>query len=324
MAIFRIVGSRSGHRAITRIVFDVTEQKNDPRLQLQLLVPSWDLAMRSEAKSENTRKLYKRGTAAYFEWCDSKDQFPTLDKVSVQTFIAESMEQLNRTASTMKDYLKGLKSFARWCLAEGEVEHENISAMAPPGIGSKIRPSISEEYHDAMLATCNTTTFAGKRDTAILRLLRDAGPRAAEIVGLTTDDIVISKGFAIVRGKGDKDRFIAFGTDTTLALDRYLRARRSHKRADGKQLWLGAKGTTFGYSGLRHMIERRAEAAGVPKAHAHMWRRLWAHNWLDRGGSTDGLKALAGWTTDAMVQHYTEEFAMQRALKEARKLFNEE
>lgn len=280
--------------------------------------------MRAAGKSEATKKLYIRGAVAYFEWCDSKDQVPTFDKVSVQTFVAESMEQLNRTASTMKDYLKGLKAFARWCLAEGEVDHEDVSSMGPPQIGSKIRPLISEEYHSAMLAKCDTKTFAGKRDAAILRLLRDAGPRASEIIGLTVDDIVISKGFAVVRGKGDKDRFIAFGTDTTLALDRYLRARRSHKRADSKTLWLGAKGTTFGYSGLNHMIKRRAEAAGVPKAHTHMWRRLWAHNWLDKGGSRDGLKALAGWTTDAMVQHYTEEFAMQRALKEARKLFDEE
>lgn len=280
--------------------------------------------MRSARKSEATRKLYIRGTAAYFEWCDSKDLVPTFDKKPVQTFIAESMEQLNRTASTMKDYLKGLKSFAKWCLAEGEVDHEDVSAIGPPHVGSKIRPLISEEDHHAMLGTCDAKSFAGKRDTAVLKLLRDAGPRAAEIMGLEIDDVVISKGFAVVRGKGDKDRFIAFGTDTTLALDRYLRARRSHKRADSKALWLGAKGTTFGYSGLNHMIKRRAKSAGVPEAHTHMWRRLWAHNWLDRGGSRDGLKALAGWTTDAMVQHYTEEFAMQRALKEARRLFNEE
>jgi len=280
--------------------------------------------MRSARKSENTRKLYIRGTAAYFEWCDSKNVTPTFDKQTVQAFIAESMELLDRSASTMVSYLKGLKAFAKWCLAENEVESEGVTAIEQPQINSKIRPLIPENYHEAILATCDLRQFGGKRDVAILKLLRDAGPRASEIIGLNLEDIVISKGFAVVRGKGGKDRFIAFGTDTTLALDRYLRARRNHKHAGGKALWLGVKSPTLGYSGLDHMIKRRAVAAGVPKAHAHMWRRLWAHNWLDKGGSTDGLKALAGWTTDAMVHHYTEEFQMQRALKEARRLFDDE
>ena len=54
-----------------------------------------------------------------------------------------------------------------------------------------------------------------------------------------------------------------FGSQTAAALDRYLRVRRTHKRADSPALWVGMGGKSFGYYGLNESLRDRAKTAGV-------------------------------------------------------------
>jgi integrase/recombinase XerD len=123
------------------------------------------------------------------------------------------------------------------------------------------------------------------------------------------------------RGKGGKGRIAPFGPQTGMAIDRYIRARRSHRMADGPKLWLGADNwRDFNYFGLRHALERRAQAAGIADFHPHMMRHTAATRWLRAGGSEGGLMAVAGWSTRDMIDRYTGASASERAAAEARKL----
>jgi site-specific recombinase XerD len=62
--------------------------------------------------------------------------------------------------------------------------------------------------------------------------LADIDPRAGEAV--------------VRRGKGGKGRIVSFGSQTGIAIDRYLRARGGHRFAATPALWLGAKGSRVG------------------------------------------------------------------------------
>ena len=74
----------------------------------------------------------------------------------------------------------------------------------------------------------------------------------------------MTRGLVTVRrGKGGKGRVVPFGPQTAAALDRYLRARRSHRRADTVALWVGVGGKAFGYHGLNDTLRDRARSAGI-------------------------------------------------------------
>ena len=88
-------------------------------------------------------------------------------------------------------------------------------------------------------------------------------------------------------------------------IDRYLRARRTHRLADTGPLWVGAGGKTFGYYGLNTHLKERAEAAGIKGFHLHLLRHTAATRWLRAGGSEQGLMAVAGWSTRGMIDRYT-------------------
>lgn len=97
----------------------------------------------------------------------------------------------------------------------------------------------------------------------------ETGVRASETVALTFSDVEPLKDglVAIRRGAGMKGRVAPFGPQTAAALDRYLRARRSHKLASTSVLWLGVEGKSFAYFGLNDTLRDRAKRAGIEGFH---------------------------------------------------------
>jgi site-specific recombinase XerD len=96
-----------------------------------------------------------------------------------------------------------------------------------------------------------------------------------------------------VLGKGRRPRACPFGDKTAMALERYLRERRKRGTV-GDALWIGIKGPMTG-SGIRQMVWRRSEAAGIGRIYPHQLRHSFAHSWLAAGGNEQDLMRLVGW-----------------------------
>jgi len=173
----------------------------------------------------------------------------------------------------------------------------------------------------ALIAACKDRELRDKRDEAIIRLMMETGARAGEVLALTVDDVDLGSGMVTIRrGKGGKGRKVPVSPKTTAAIDRYLRARRTHRLASTPVLWLGQSGKQFGYHALRNTLQHRAQLASIGHIHPHLFRHTAADRWLDRGGSEGGLMAVAGWTRPDMLMRYPRARAEQRAADEARRL----
>lgn len=286
------------------------------------LLPSWELALRARNLSEGTVSTYRSNVGCYLRWCEGRQETARLDHAQVRAYIADLLE--GGEATTAKNHITALRSLSAWCVEEGELASDEMQMVRFPRVGKRHRPMVSAEDLQAMVATCDVKTFLGKRDAALLLFLSDSGGRSAEVLGLDVGDVLIAKGRALVRGKGDKDRWIPFSPATATVLDRYLRARRKHKLAEATpRFWLGDRGKTFGYQSMWYMVKKRAALAGVEaqSIHPHMFRRTFADRWLSAGGSTDGLMAVAGWEDMSMIRVYAGERANVRGLEEHQRLF---
>lgn len=148
----------------------------------------------------------------------------------------------------------------------------------------------------ALVKACSGKEMRDRRDEALVRLMVETGMRAGEVLALQIDDVDLARGMVrVVRGKGGKGRVAPFGPHTARALDRYTRMRRTHRLADTPQLWLGDRGKSLVYFGLRNTLQYRAEMAGIKGFHLHLLRHTAASRWLAAGGSEGGLMAVAGW-----------------------------
>uniref|UniRef100_A1UIV5 Phage integrase family protein n=1 Tax=Mycobacterium sp. (strain KMS) TaxID=189918 RepID=A1UIV5_MYCSK len=285
------------------------------------LLPSWQLALRSEGKAPGTIKTYTDGVAAFLRWCAATDTPPAITKPAVQGFIGDLLDGGAESATAVARF-KGVRQFARWMADEGEIDGDPLVGLKRPAQVRKVVPALSDDQLRALLDACRGKTLKHRRDEAIVRLMAETGMRAAELLGLTVADVDLTRGLAIVRrGKGSKGRVVPFGPQTGAALDRYVRsARRENRLTDHGPLWVGAGGKTFGYHGLDGTLKERAAAAGIANFHAHRLRHTAATRWLRAGGSEQGLMAVAGWSTRAMIDRYTGASAAERAAVESRSL----
>jgi site-specific recombinase XerD len=148
---------------------------------------------------------------------------------------------------------------------------------------------------------------AGVRDAALLAVLYGAGVRRAEVVKLDAADFGADSGEVRVRsGKDNKDRITYVqGLGCTAV-----------------EVWMDVRGSEAGplfvpihRSGRIHLrrmreqsvydiLERRAEAAGIPPFSPHDLRRTFAGDLLDAGADISTVQQLLGHASVTTTQRY--------------------
>src|SRR6266508_6953825 len=91
--------------------------------------------------------------------------------------------------------------------------------MRPPAVPDQPIPLLSEPQLRTLFAACAGKDFDARRDTALLMVLLDAGPRRAELLGMRVEDLDFEYDVVRVIGKGRRERALPFGRKTAMALD---------------------------------------------------------------------------------------------------------
>jgi site-specific recombinase XerD len=289
-------------------------------IDLAALLPSWELALRAERKSPQTIKSYGDAVRAFLRWCDEHGHSPALDRELMKGFVADLLDA-GAEPSTARSRQLGVRRFSAWLVEEGEIVNDPLLGLKAPKLDTKVTDSLTDTELKRLIKACAGKEFRDRRDEAIVRLMAETGMRAGEVTSLAITDIDLNRGLATVRrGKGGKGRLAPFGDQTARAIDRYLRARRTHRLAETAALWLGDRGKSLEYYGLHSALKSRAQLAGLTGFHPHLLRHTAASRWLAAGGSEGGLMAVAGWSTRDMIDRYTRSTAAERAAAEARGL----
>lgn len=289
-------------------------------LDYPALITSWTIALKAERKSEHTVRSYLIGVRAWLTYCDRESIPAALDRATVSAFVADLLDS-GYDPHTARARQLAVKRFSAWLAEEGETDRDELLGMKPPKLDTKVVETLTEDQCKALIKACSGKTLADRRDEALVRLLLEGILRAGEILALDLDDVNVVEGSATVRGKGGRARTVPFGPATARAIDRYLRLRKGHRlAAETPALWLAARRARLTYSGMRKALLKRAEAAGVPEFHPHLTRHTGATRWLEAGGSEGGLMAIAGWSSRAMLDHYTASTKAKRAAEESRRL----
>lgn len=290
---------------------------------LESLAASFDRVLHVEGKSERTRVLYGQSVGYFCNWLTAQGQPDDLSALTRENVLGwlESLRRRGLGDGTILTRWRGLRRFSTWLLAEQIIHIDPLAGIAvdkpePPPV-----PILTDDELAALLDACKGRAFNDLRDAVVVRLLLDCGLRASELTGIDLKNIDLEAATVQVTGKGSRVRMAYFNSKTTLALDRYLRARRGHRHASEPALLLGERGrlTT---DGVRERLKVRAQMAGLDPAaiHPHRFRHTNAHDFLLAGGQERDLKRLMGWRSDSMLERYGNSAADYRAREAARRL----
>lgn len=279
------------------------------------LVTSFARSLRARRRSPKTIEAYTSTARLFISHLEQHGRL--LDPLEVtrgdcEAFIVDQLHQW--TPSTAATRYRCLQQFWRFLVEEGEVERSPMAAMSPPTLPDAPVPVFTDDDLSALLAACQGPGFDDRRDTALVRLFLSSGVRLGEMAGLRVEDVILDEQMALVRGKGDRARWVSFGPKATVALDRYLRSRARHRKASEPWFWLGTRGRLTD-SGIDQTLRTRATTAGVEGFKVHRFRHTFAHRWLSAGGTEGDLQELAGWRSPQMLARYGASARSERARK---------
>ncbi len=299
------------------------------------LIASWSRSKRAEGRSEATIEAYENDTRRLAEHLASRGhELSTARRGDLEACLAEGREA-GLAPATLARRFRSWKQFYRWAEEEEEVAANPMAKMKPPKVVAPPVPIITAETLAKLLAECarpkkrigrpappnpNRATFENKRDTALVMMLSTTGVRAGEIMGLAVDDVDLNSATFTVMGKGGRARVVALMPKPAEALDRYMRVRRHHAAKALPALWLGERGQLTG-SGLRQLLDRRCDDAGIEHINPHRFRHTFAHEAKSRGMSDGDLMSIAGWQSPQMLHRYGASAAADRARDAHRRLF---
>jgi site-specific recombinase XerD len=99
----------------------------------------------------------------------------------------------------------------------------------------------SDEQVLAMLAAPDVSTFAGYRDSVMMRTLWETGLRASELVGLGLGD-VLPDAVYVAAGKGGRSRWVPISAELYALLQGYMALRATTRPGKRAALWVTGSG----------------------------------------------------------------------------------
>ncbi len=258
------------------------------------------------------------------DWLDG-DDITEVTKADLEEFFIDLQEEYAEASVAI--HYRNLRAFYNWAEREDIIDVSPMRKMVAPKVTTEHRRIVDDDDLAALLRSCGTGVkgrrFEDLRDEALMRLFNEAGsPRVAEMAGIELGTLDTRHSRVTLLGKGSVVRTIPFGDKTATAMERYIRARAKHPRADLPALWLGAfQRGRFTSSGIARMFRRRCGALGIPHVHPHLLRHTAFHHFKLAGGSDTDAEILFGWSAKSrMPAHYGASANVERAHQAARRL----
>jgi|SRR5579883_2349986 len=213
------------------------------------------------------------------------------------------------SARSVMGYHRVLKTFAKFCLAEGYAADDSVLDVAGPK-QQQYEPEVftADEERRLLEAADN------ERDRLLVEFMLATGLRLREVEHVTVDDIVDSPTGAYLRvrqGKGRKDRIVPLDTSRNRMSRKLLRyvERSRPSNSPERALFLSRRvGSDGQYApltsrGVQVILYRLGQKIGI-HVHPHKFRHTFATRALSAGVDVMALQKALGHTTLAMVSRY--------------------
>jgi integrase/recombinase XerC len=252
--------------------------------------------------------------------------------------------------SSIARKLAALRSFFKYCVREGHLKENPARLVPTPKLPKRIPSVLSAEELNGFLnrlaemgpasstggevpqkrARLNANSSPGRsakskdeslflrRDLALLELLYAAGIRVSELTGLNLADIDQKERVLRVRGKGDKERIVPYGSKAQEALDKYWPLREQlflqpsssrGRHRDGphtEAVFLNYAGRRLTQRSVGRIVKKYVHLVNVNwDLHPHSLRHAFATHLLADGADLRAIQELLGHQSLSTTQKYT-------------------
>ena len=200
--------------------------------------------------------------------------------------------------------LSAIKSFYKYLTVRTKQLEENpVADLEYPKLRKSLPRYLTLEQSAALLKAVSGQNE--KRDYAILMLFLNCGIRRSELVGLNLTDVYEDR--IRVVGKGNKERFVYFGSACRKAIDAYLEERNQKVLTDNRALFGSRDGNRISVTAVHRLVKKALLQAGLDSTQfsAHKLRHTAATMMLSGGVDVKTVQEVLGHENLNTTQIYT-------------------
>lgn len=200
--------------------------------------------------------------------------------------------------------LSAIKSFFKYLTVRTkQLQNNPVVDLEYPKLRKSLPKYLTLEQSAALLKAVSGRNE--KRDYAILMLFLNCGIRRSELVNLNISDIYDDR-IRIV-GKGNKERFVYFGSACRKAIDTYLEERNQKVLTDNRALFGSRNGNRISVEAVHRLVKKALLQAGLDATQfsAHKLRHTAATMMLSGGVDVKTVQEVLGHENLNTTQIYT-------------------
>ena len=200
--------------------------------------------------------------------------------------------------------LSAIKSFYKYLTVRTKQLQENpVADLEYPKLRKSLPKYLTMSQAAALLQAVSGQN--AKRDYAILMLFLNCGIRRSELVGLNIADVYEDR--IRVVGKGNKERFVYFGTSCHKAIEDYMEERNKMVLTDNRALFGSRNGNRISVTAVHRLVEKALLKAGLDASQfsAHKLRHTAATMMLSGGVDVKTVQEVLGHENLNTTQIYT-------------------
>lgn len=200
--------------------------------------------------------------------------------------------------------LSAIKSFYKYLTVRTKQLSDNpVADLEYPKLRKSLPKYLTMEQSAALLKAVSGPNE--KRDYAILMLFLNCGIRRSELVGLNLTDVYEDR--IRVIGKGNKERFVYFGSACRKAIDAYLTERNEKILSDNRALFGSRDSNRISVTAVHRLVKKALLQAGLDSTQfsAHKLRHTAATMMLSGGVDVKTVQEVLGHENLNTTQIYT-------------------
>ena len=278
--------------------------------------------------SSHTLRAYERELHGFASWAAKRGEagltVQSIEHTDIRAYLGTLYERGLSKASAARA-LAAIRSWFKWLARTGYIDQNAASLVSTPRLPKHLPrvPSI-EQMNQVVDSVDEEAASWPARDRAIMELLYGCGIRNAELTGLNLDDIHWANEAILVKGKGQKQRYVPLGDAAAEALRAYMTERSARLAATG-QTWGAATPALFLNLRLRglgktgngqarlttrsvgRIVKRIAIRRGLSSdVHPHTLRHAFGTHLLEEGADLRAIQELLGHERLSTTQRYTQ------------------
>ncbi|MDT2829680.1 tyrosine recombinase XerC [Vagococcus carniphilus] len=261
--------------------------------------------------SEKTKEAYQDDVLDFFSFLKEtgNEDYLSVTVQDIRIYLSFLHDQ-SYSRNTISRKLSSLRSFYQFLVKNDILSENPFSYIQMKRQQAKLPRFFYEKEIDALFQQTQGDDALDNRNRALLEVLYGTGIRVTECTNIKIKDIDFDTSVVLIYGKGNKERYVPFGSFAHDAILDYMKHGRDELMTKGKTthdfLFVNHRGEKLTDSGIQYILKKMIEKSSLTaEIHPHMFRHTFATHLLNNGADLRTVQELLGHSSLSSTQIYT-------------------